>query len=249
MPKGPPPCGPQRNLSGAEGHSEIAAEGLLALDRLEQRLEVPLPETPCAVALDHLEEERRAILCGLREDLEEVAVLVPVGEDPQAAQVVPVLADLADAVADVLVIRVGRREEDDPLVLERLDRTNDVLRLQRDVLDAGASEILEVLLDLALPLALGGLVDWELDLSLAVRHHLRHQRRVLGVDLLVGEMNDVREAHRALVELNPVVHTAELDVADDVVDRLQADTGRRPAVRPRHFLKARQERTVVVLAV
>src|SRR5205809_2076727 len=118
MPKGPPPCGPQRNLSGAEGHSEIAAEGLLALDRLEERLEVPLPETACAVALDHLEEERRAILRGLREDLEEVAVLVSVGEDPQPAQVGPLLADLADPVADVLVVRVGRRQEHDPLVLQ-----------------------------------------------------------------------------------------------------------------------------------
>ena len=29
----------------------------------------------------------------------------------------------------------------------------------------------------------------------------------------------------ALVELDPVVHPAELDVADDVVDREQADTG------------------------
>src|SRR5438552_582829 len=99
---------------------EIAAEGLLALDRFEQGLEVPLAEAPCAVALDHLEEERRAILRGLREDLEEVAVLVAVGEDAQPAEVVPVLADLADALADVLVIRVGRRQKDDSLVLERL---------------------------------------------------------------------------------------------------------------------------------
>src|SRR6266516_5937271 len=159
MPGDPRPCGLRGNLGGAEGHSEIAAKGLLALDRLEQRLEIPLPETACAVALDHLEEERRAILCGLREDLEEIAVLVPVGKDPQPAQIVPVLADLADPVANVLVIRVGRREEDDPLVLERLDRANDVLRLQRDMLDPRSSEILEVLLDLALPLALGRLVD------------------------------------------------------------------------------------------
>src|SRR6267378_5515401 len=101
--------------------SEISAESLLALDRLEQRLEVPLAEAPCAVALDHLEEKRRAILRGLREDLEEVAVLVAVGEDAQPAQVVPVLADLADAIGDVLVVGVGRREEDDSLVLQRLD--------------------------------------------------------------------------------------------------------------------------------
>src|SRR5438309_6832374 len=151
MPREAQPCGlHRRNLCGAKGHSEISAKSLLALDRLEQRLEVPLAEAPCAVALDHLEEERRAILRGFREDLEEVAVLVAVGKDAQPAEVVPVLADLADALADVLVVRVGGRKRDDSLVLERLDGADDVLRLQRDMLDAGAAEVLEVLLDLAL---------------------------------------------------------------------------------------------------
>ena len=41
---------------------EVAAERLLALDRLEQRLEVALAEAAGAVALDHLEEERRPVL-------------------------------------------------------------------------------------------------------------------------------------------------------------------------------------------
>src|SRR6267142_1513375 len=170
MPRNFKPCGSPRFVG-----SKISAKSLLALDRLEQRLEVPLAEAPRAVAFDHLEEKRRAILRGLREDLEEVAVLVAVGEDAQPAEVVPVLADLADALADVLVVRVGGRKKDDTLVLERLDGPHDVLRLQRDMLDAGAAEVLEVLLDLALALPLGGLVDRELDLPLPVGHHLRHE--------------------------------------------------------------------------
>src|SRR6476620_5017108 len=217
------PCGVRGDPGGPEGHSEIAAQGLLAFDRLEQRLEVPLAEAARTVALDHLEEERGAILRGLREDLEEV----------------PVLADLADTIQGVLVVRVGRREEDDSLLLQRLDRANDVLRLQRDVLDAWPTEELEVFLDLALALALSRLVDRELDLSLAVRHDLGHQGRVLGVDLLVREVDDVREAHRPLVELDPVIHASELDVADDVVDRPQADTADwGTAVRAHDFVKA-----------
>ncbi len=82
---------------------------------------------------------------------------------------------------------------------------------------------LEVLVDLALPLALGRLVDRELDLAGAVRHHLAHQRRVLRLDLVVAEVDDVRHPEDALVELDPLVHLPELDVADDVVDRDQAD--------------------------
>ena len=72
---------------------------------------------------------------------------------------------------------------------------------------------LEVLLDLALALALGRLVDGELDLPLAVRHHLRHERRVLRRDVLVGEVQHLGHPEDALVEPDPVVHPAELDVA------------------------------------
>ena len=110
------------------------------------------------------------------------------------------------------------------MLAERRDRLDDVLRLHRDVLDARAAVELEVLLDLALPLALGRLVDRELDLPLAVRHHLRHERRVLGRDVLVREVRELREAEHALVEADPLVHAPELDVADDVVDRDQADS-------------------------
>ena len=109
------------------------------------------------------------------------------------------------------------------MLAERSDGLHDVLRLQRDVLDAGAAVELEVLLDLALALALGRLVDRELDLPLAVRHHLRHERGVLRRDVLVGEVRELREAEDALVEPDPLVHAAELDVADDVVD---GDRGR-----------------------
>src|SRR6186713_170374 len=94
------------------GRLEVAAESLLALDRLEERPEVAEPEATRAVPLDHLEEERRAVLDDLREQLEQVALLVAVDEDAHRAQVVPVLVDLADALLDDLVVRVGRRDEE-----------------------------------------------------------------------------------------------------------------------------------------
>jgi hypothetical protein len=60
---------------------EIAPQGLLAFDRLEQCLEIAFSKPARAVALDDLEEERRPILRGLREDLQQVPLLVAVGED------------------------------------------------------------------------------------------------------------------------------------------------------------------------
>src|SRR5215211_7925689 len=77
---------------------QVPAQRLLALDRLEERLEVALAEAARAVALDHLEEQRRPVLRRLREDLEEVAVVVAVGEDPEPPEVRVVLVDLADAI-------------------------------------------------------------------------------------------------------------------------------------------------------
>ena len=102
-------------------------------------------------------------------------------------------------------------------------RLDDVAGRQRDVLHAGAAVELEVLLDLRSPLALRRLVDRELDPPRAVLHDLRHQRRVLGADVLVVEVNELLEAEHLAVELDPLVHLAFLDVADDVVDGGEAD--------------------------
>src|SRR3954466_14862165 len=121
MPHHSSACGLRGDLGAAEGRSEIAPERLLALDRLEKRLEVPLAEPTCAVTFDHLEEEGRPVLGGPREDLQQVAVLIPVDEDAQPTQVVPVLADLADARHRVLVVGLGGGEELDTETLQRLD--------------------------------------------------------------------------------------------------------------------------------
>ena len=73
----------------------------------------------------------------------------------------------------------------------------------------------------------GRLVDRHHDLR-AVPHDRRHQRGVLGADLVVVEVVQLAEAEDLGVEAHPVVELALLDVADDVVDR---ESGR-PAGRP-----------------
>ncbi len=95
------------------------------------------------------------------------------------------------------------------------------------MLDAGAAVELQVLVDLRLLLGDRGLVDRELDLEGAVGDDLRHQRAVLGGDVVAHELLHVREAHDLVVEGDPLVHPAELDVADAVVDGLEGALGRR----------------------
>ena len=53
----------------------------------------------------------------------------------------------------------------------------------------------------------------------AARHHLAHQRGVLGGDVVADELGQVGEAHDPVVEGHPLVHGAELHIADDVVKR------------------------------
>jgi hypothetical protein len=60
---------------------EVAPEGLLSFDCLEQCLEIAFSKPTRAVALDDLEKERRPVLRGLREDLKQVPLLVAVGQD------------------------------------------------------------------------------------------------------------------------------------------------------------------------
>jgi hypothetical protein len=87
----------------------------------------------------------------------------------------------------------------------------------------------------------------------AVGHHLGHQRRIVGGDVVADELGHVGEAHDPPVELHPLVHLPEFHVADDVVDGLEVALGLqtggdgRPAVDDRVAGdEAGQERSVVV---
>src|SRR6476469_8221139 len=89
--------------------SEVAAPLLLALDGLEERLEVALAEAQRAVPLDELEEHRRPIAERLGEDLQEIAVLVAVDKDAALLELLDRHADLADAGSQLGVLVVGVR--------------------------------------------------------------------------------------------------------------------------------------------
>ncbi len=109
-----------------------------------------------------------------------------------------------------------------PLALQLAHGRQDVAGAHGDVLHARSHVVVQVFLDLALALALGRLVDGELDPPAAVLHHLGHQGRVLGADVLVVEVQQLAEAHHLVVEVDPVVHLAQLHVAHHVIDRRPA---------------------------
>src|SRR6185436_7631367 len=90
---------------------EIAPGRLFRFDRFEERLEVALAETAAAVALDDLEEQRRPVLDGSGEDLEQVALVVAIHQDAELADLLHGLPDLADPFRQVLVVVLRDAEE------------------------------------------------------------------------------------------------------------------------------------------
>ena len=141
-----------------------------------------------------------------------------------------------------------------PRALSSSTHLDDVARGDRDVLRARAAVVLQVLVDLRLALALGRLVERELHAPVAVGDDLRHQRGVLGRDVVVGEVQHLAHPEDVLVVLDPLVHVAELDVADDVVDRQQPgvaalDVARRVAGHERALVSGAVDERVQRVAV
>ena len=124
------------------------------------------------------------------------------------------LAVLRQPLVDVRVVDVVRRRHElHAAADQRLDRLVEVLRAQRDVLDALALVLLQVLLDL--PLLARILVDRNADLAVGARHRARMQAGELALDV---EEADLAEVEQALVEAGPFVQPAAMHVVGQVVD-------------------------------
>lgn len=100
-------------------------------------------------------------------------------------------------------------------------RRDDVLGVERDVLHAGAAVVVDILLDLALPLAGRWLVDRHLDGLLKVGHDDGAQRRELGVQLGVVDGPESVEEQRLFVPLCGRLHLVVGLVAHHVVDEVE----------------------------
>ena len=96
---------------------QVAAAVLFDLEGLEEGFEVALAETLASTAADDLEEEGRPILQWLGEELEKVAFVVRVHQDPEVADAFVILLDrlvavlgedAVDPLPDGFVVGVGQ---------------------------------------------------------------------------------------------------------------------------------------------
>src|SRR5260370_36342698 len=90
------------------------------------------------------------------------------------------------------------------------------------MLYTGATIEVQVFFDLRFTPSLGRLVNREFDTPAAILHHLGHQRGILGTDCAVIKVNELSEAQNTLVECDPLVHLAQLNIAYHMIDGGQA---------------------------
>ena len=205
------------------GHSEVATLLLFGLDGFKECLEVASAKALMVPALDDLEEERRSVLERLREDLEQVALVVVVDEDLLPLEHVNVLLHLDGHIgkASAQVVIVGVRDliqEENATIFHTSDRLNDVLGAHGDMLNSGATIILAELLDLALSHAGCRLIDRHLDLLIEIRHYDRSQRGEVRVNHLVIDRPETMEVQHVLIPLRDGLHLTVLLIADTMID-------------------------------
>src|SRR5258707_13773120 len=126
-----------------------AAPLLVEFDGFEQRLKIPLTETLVALALNDFEEDGAD--CVLGENLQQNAALVAaVDQNPAALKLGYGLTVPGHARIDAFVIGCGSILEFDAAAAQRVHGLVDVVGTERNVLDAFAFVLVQVLLDLAL---------------------------------------------------------------------------------------------------
>jgi len=194
--------------------------------------------TPLAVGVGGSDGEGLALAVGV----------VAIDQNAQVAQNLRGLVNLSDARFKIVVIRIRRVEKVHAILFQRANRRDDVVGADRDVLDAGTTVKLEVLLDLGFLFALRRLVDRKLHAVLGIGHHFGAQRGIFGRDVFVVERHELREAEDAGVEISPGVHLAPADVAHTVIDCEQVRVAH---VQQRFALgdKRGHERSTIILAL
>lgn len=156
---------------------QIASLRLLPLDSLKQTLEVPSSESIKLVPLNNLNENRRAIHQRLREELQKISALVKVNQDVQFLNRVEVFLQFPapfitlQSHAHRRVICLRNIDEFHAASSQIADSGDDIVRSERNMLDASAAVEVDVFLDLGLLLAGRGLVDGHLDDVVGRCHH------------------------------------------------------------------------------
>lgn len=119
------------------------------------------------VSLDDFVEQGRSIFNRLRENLEEVSLVVVVDQYLKFLDSLNIFlhldASMFKTLLESLVVGVGDGQELDTSVSQGLDGRKDVISVKGNVLHTSTTVVIDVLLDLGFPLAIGRLVNRHLN--------------------------------------------------------------------------------------
>lgn len=214
-----------RNAFVISHTSQIPAQLLLPLNRLEQTLEVSRSESLKVVPLDDLDEHGRPIHQRLGEQLQQIPALVKINQNVQLLnrlkRLLQFQACRLQSLTHVVIVRLRHRNELDAPRTKIRDGIDDVGRSKRDVLDSRTVVEVDVLLNLALLLAKSGLVDWHLDDIIRRSHDDGLESGVVGSNIVVVDAPKAMETEAPLVILARRIHLLPILVPDAVIDRFQ----------------------------
>jgi hypothetical protein len=200
---------------------------LLPFNRLKQALEVSRAKPIEVVALDNLNKHRRPVHQMLSEELQQVPTLVKVDENIQTLEHLKVLVELESRFLEPhlhrVVVRFGHLDKLDAASFQVGNVAHDIIRSQRNMLDARAAVKVDVFLNLALLFTLGRLVDGHLDHVVWRAHDDALERRVLGAYVLVVDAPEAVETEHLFVVFARAFHFIPVLVADAVVDCFEFD--------------------------
>ena len=142
---------------------------------------------------------------------------VAIDQDAQAAQLIELLAVVRQAAVDQLIVSFNRVLEIDTRIAHALHGRVDIVRAQRDVLDAFAMVLVQVFGDLRL--VVRRFIDGDADLAARRSHGLRFEARQLAFDVEIAHFAEVEQA---FIEARPFLHAATVHIVRQVVDVGQA---------------------------
>ena len=128
------------------------------------------------------------------------------------------MAVAGEALVDQVEIGLRRRLEADAVGAQRVDRREDVVGGEREMLDAFALIVLDELFDLRMLVL--AFVQRDADLVVGRGHRLAEQAGRLALNV---EIADLAEVEDALVIVSPIAHPPALQIVGEVVERVEAD--------------------------
>ena len=140
-----------------------------------------------------------------------------IDQDAQAAQFFQLLAVVRQAAVDQFIVRFNRVLEIDTRIAHALHGCVDIVRAQRDVLDAFAMVLVQVFGDLRL--VVRRFIDRDANLAAGRSHGLRLEARQLAFDVEIAHFAEVEQA---FIEARPFLHAATVHIVRQVVDIRQA---------------------------